>query len=64
MLLYMKICDIQMNEKTHCVNSRHFSGIINPQVIEKINPRTKKRIKTIKLKCDICGKNKSQIFTM
>ena len=29
-------------KKTYCVGSRHFSGNINPQVIEKINPKTKK----------------------
>ena len=50
--------------KLSCVGSRHFSGNINPQVIEKINPKTKRRIKIIKSKCDICGKNKGQIFTI
>ena len=53
-----------MNKKVIVVGGRHFSGNINPQIIEKINPKTKKLIKIIKSKCDICGKNKSQIFTI
>ena len=53
-----------MNDKTYCVGGRHFSGNINPQIIEKINPKTKRKIKIIKSKCDICGKIKSQIFTI
>ena len=53
-----------MNEKPYCVGSRHFSGNNIPQIIERINPKTEKRIKIIKSKCDICGKNKTQIFTM
>ena len=51
-------------KKTYCVGSRHFSGNINLQKIEKINPKTKKLIKIIKSKCDICGKSKSQHFTI
>ena len=47
-----------------CVGSRHMSQNIDPQVVEKINPRTKKRVKIIKSRCAICGKNKSQIYTM
>ena len=30
---------------------------------EKVKPRTKKLVKFIKGSCDICGRNKSQIFT-
>ena len=49
---------------SYCVGSRHMSGNVDSKVTEKINPRTKKRVKIIKSKCSICGKNKSQIFTM
>ena len=49
---------------SYCVGSRHMSGKMNSKVIEKINPRTKKRVKFIRSKCNICGKNKSQFFTM
>ena len=28
---------------SYCVGGRHLSKNINPQVIEKINPRTKKK---------------------
>ena len=49
--------------KTWCVGGRHYSNTINQNVYEKINPKTKKLVKTIKGKCDICNRNKSQIFT-
>ena len=53
------------NKSYHaCVGSRHMSGNVDSKVTEKINPRTKKRVKIIRSKCSICGKNKSQIFTM
>ena len=60
------LSSIKMAEikQSYCVGSRHMSGNINPKVTEKINPRTKKRVKIIRSKCSICGKNKSQIFTM
>ena len=53
-----------MNGKTYSVGSRHFSGNINPEILEKNNPKTKRRIKVLRSKCDICGKNKSQIFNI
>ena len=40
------------------------TGNINPKVIEKLILERKKRIKIIKSNVDICGKNKSQIFTI
>ena len=36
-----------------CVGSRHMSQNNNSQIIEKINPRIKKRVKIIKSKCAI-----------
>ena len=48
--------------KTWCVGGKRYS---NTNIIEyeKVNPRTKKLVKVVKGKCDICGRNKSQIFT-
>ena len=45
-----------------CISS--FLCNINLEIIEKNNPKTKKRNKIIRSKCDICGKNKSQIFAI
>ena len=47
-----------------CVGGKHKSQNLNSTVIEKINPRTKKRIKIIKSKCSICGRNKSVKFSL
>ena len=47
-----------------CVGRRHFSDNINPKVTEKINPKTRKRIKIIRSTCSICNRSKSQISTM
>ena len=49
--------------KTWCVGGRHYSNTDNITQYEKINPRTKKLIKVIKEKCDVCNRNKSQIST-
>ena len=49
--------------KTWCVGGKDYSNTINITQYEKINPRTKKLVKIIKGICDICGRNKSQIFT-
>ena len=49
--------------KTYCLGGRHHSNTNNIVEYEKVNPRTKKLVKIIKGKCDICGRNKSQIFT-
>ena len=48
--------------KIWCVGGRHYSESNNENVYEKLNPKTKK-LKVIKGKCDICGRNKSQILT-
>ena len=49
--------------KTWCVGGRHYSDTVNEIIFEKVNPRTKKLVKIIKGKCNICNRNKSQIFT-
>ena len=49
--------------KTYCVGGKHYSNTNNIVEYEKVNPRTKKLINVIKGICDICGRNKSQIFT-
>ena len=49
--------------KTWCVGGRHMSDTNNISQYEKVNPRTKKLVKIIKGKCDICGRDKSQIYT-
>ena len=49
--------------KTWCVGGRHKSDTKKIVVYEKVDPRTKKLIKIIKGTCNICGRNKSQIFT-
>ena len=49
--------------KTWCVGGKHYSNTNNISQYEKVNPRTKKLVKIIKGKCDICNRNKSQIFT-
>ena len=50
-------------KKTWCVGGKHKSNTNNVIEYEKVNPRTKKLVKIIKGTCDICGRNKSQIFT-
>ena len=49
--------------KTWCVGGKHFSSTVSENIFEKVNPRTKKLVKIIKGKCDICGRAKSQVFT-
>ena len=49
--------------KTWCLGGRHYSNTNNITEYEKKNPKTKKLVKIIKGKCDICNRNKSQIFT-
>ena len=50
--------------KTYCLRGRHMSNTDEIIEYEKVNPRTKKLVKIIKGTCSICGRNKSQIFTM
>ena len=49
--------------KTLCVGGRHYSNTVNENIFEKVNPRNKKLVEIIKGQCDICNRNKSQIFT-
>ena len=49
--------------KTWCVGRTHYSNTNNITQNEKVNARTKKLIKVIKGKCDVCNRNKSQTFT-
>ena len=52
--------------KTWCVGGRHKSDTINItqyEKVKKVNPKTKKLVKTIKGNCSFCGRNESQIFT-
>ena len=49
--------------KTWCVGGRHYSKTNNIIEFETRNPKTKKLIKIIKGKVDICDRNKRQIFT-
>ena len=49
--------------KTWCVGGKHYSNTNNIIEYEKVNPRTKKLVTIIKGQCDICRRNKSQIFS-
>ena len=49
--------------RTYCLGGRHMSITNNITQYEKVNPKTKKLLKIIKGICDICGRNKSQIFS-
>ena len=50
-------------KQTICVGGRQMSNTIEKNDYEKVNPRIQKVVKFIKGNCDICGRNKSQIFT-
>ena len=52
-----------ISKQSYCLGGRHFSKTVNENVYEKVNAKTKTLVKIIKGKCDICGRNKSQIFT-
>ena len=49
--------------KTWCVGGRHYINTNKIIEYEKVNPKTKNLVKDIKGTCNICGRNKSQIFT-
>ena len=49
--------------KTWCAGGKHYSNTNNKAQNEKVNPRTKKLVKIDKGTCQICGRDKSQIFT-
>ena len=47
----------------YCVGGRHKSTFIDIIEYEKRNPKTNEIVQIKKGKCDICGRNKSQIFS-
>ena len=49
--------------KTYWLGGRHYSDTNNITQYEKVNPGNKKLVKIIKGTCNICGRNKSQVFT-
>ena len=49
--------------KTYCLGGCHYSDTNKITQYEKVNPRNKKLVKIIKGTCNICGRNKSQVFT-
>ena len=51
-----------MSDISYCVGYRHFSKTINETHTEKIYPKTKKKITTMRGKYAICGRNKSKIL--
>ena len=46
-----------------CVGGRHYFDTGSITQYGKRNPGTKKFVEIIEGKCDICGRNKSAIFT-
>ena len=46
------------------VAGRHYSLTLNQNVDEKLNLKTQKLVEIGKGTCNICGRNKSQIFTI
>ena len=46
-----------------CVGGRHKSDTRKIIEHEKVNPKTKKLVKVFKGTCNICGRNKSRIFS-
>ena len=50
--------------KTGCVGGRQYSNTNNIIQYDKCNPKIKKLVKIIKGTCNICSRNKSQIFIM
>ena len=53
-----------MNSKqSYCLGRRHYNKTNKISQYEKVNPGTKKLVKSMKGTCCIHGRNKSQIFT-
>ena len=50
--------------KTWCLGGRHFSNTNCITEYEKASPKIKKLVKLIKTIYSICGRNKSQIFSV
>ena len=44
------------SDHSSCLRGRHYSGTINQNVYEKVNPKTQKIGKVIRVKCSICGR--------
>ena len=51
------------SDQSHSLAGHHFSRTLNQSVYGKLNPKTKNLFKNIKGTSNICGRNKSQIFT-
>ena len=51
------------SDQKFCLGGRQYSGTINQNVYEKVNPKIKRLVKIIKGICSICGCNKSQSLT-
>ena len=48
--------------KTYCLGGRHYSNTNKITQYEKVNPKTKKLVKTINGKCAICNRDKSKFL--
>ena len=49
--------------RSYCLGDRQYSQTVDKIIYEKVNTKTKKLFKIMKGKSDVCGRNKSQIFT-
>ena len=49
-------------KQIYCVGGRHYSNTKNIIEYQKLNPKSQKLVKVIKGTCNICGRNKSEIF--
>ena len=54
---------ISNKKQTDCLGGRHFSNTNKLVEHEKINPKTTKIVKITEGTCNICGRNKSQVFS-
>ena len=52
-----------INDKTYCLGGRHYSNTNNITQYEKVNPKTEKVVEIIRGTCNICNRNKTQIFS-
>ena len=51
------------SKQIHGVGGRHKCNTVDKIEFEKIKPKRQNIVKNKKVKCDICGRSKSQIFT-
>ena len=64
LLLNIQVFNKNLNSiQSYCLGGRHFSETVKENVYEKVNPKTRKLVKIINRNCNICGRNKSQIFS-